>query len=55
MGNTINFYVASCVPDGGVYRCKLDVDGKVETENGKVREPWRTQEDIGKPRKTYRD
>ena len=32
MGNTINFYVASCVPDGGVYRCKLDVDGKVETK-----------------------
>ena len=32
MVNTINFYVASCVPDGGVYRCKLDVDGKVETK-----------------------
>ncbi len=32
MGNTINFYVASCVTDGGVYRCKLDVDGKVETK-----------------------
>lgn len=32
MGNTINFYVASCAPDGGVYRCKLDVDGKVETK-----------------------
>ena len=32
MGNTINFYVASCVPDGGVYRCKLDADGKVETK-----------------------
>jgi 6-phosphogluconolactonase len=32
MGNTINFYVASCVPDGGVYRCKFDIDGKVETK-----------------------
>ena len=32
MGNTINFYVASCVPDGGVYRCEFDVDGKVETK-----------------------
>ena len=32
MGNTINFYVASCIPDGGVYRCELDVDGKVETK-----------------------
>ena len=32
MENKINFYVASCVPDGGVYRCELDVDGKVETK-----------------------
>ena len=32
MENKINFYVASCVPDGGVYRCELDVDGRVETK-----------------------
>lgn len=32
MGNTISFYVASCIPDGGVYRCELGVDGKVETK-----------------------
>ena len=32
MKNKINFYVASCVPDGGVYHCELDMDGKVETK-----------------------
>ena len=32
MENKISFYVASCVPNGGVYRCALDVDGKVETK-----------------------
>ena len=30
MSEKISFYVASCVPDGGVYRCELD-DGNVET------------------------
>ncbi len=26
------FYVASCVPDGGIYRCELDGNGNVETK-----------------------
>ena len=30
MEKKISFYVASCVPDGGVYRCELDGDGNVE-------------------------
>ena len=30
MEKKISFYVASCVPDGGVYLCELDVDGNVE-------------------------
>ena len=30
MENKITFYVASCVPDGGVYRCELDGDGSIE-------------------------
>ena len=30
MGKKIPFYVASCVPDGGVYRCELGEDGNVE-------------------------
>ena len=30
MEKKISFYVASCVPDGGVYLCELDADGNVE-------------------------
>ena len=30
MKNKIIFYVASCVPDGGVYRCELNEGGNVE-------------------------
>ena len=26
----INFYIASCVPDGGVYSCDLSEDGSVD-------------------------
>ena len=32
MEKKISFYVASCVPDGGVYLCELDGDGNVETK-----------------------
>lgn len=32
MKNKITFYVASCVPSGGVYRCELDEGGNVETK-----------------------
>ena len=31
MKNKITFYIASCVPDGGVYRCELNEGGNVET------------------------
>ena len=30
MEKQISFYVASCVPDGGIYCCELDRDGNVE-------------------------
>ena len=32
MKDKVGFYVASCVPDGGVYKCELDADGKIETK-----------------------
>lgn len=32
MKNKIIFYVASCVPNGGIYRCELDEGGNVEAK-----------------------
>lgn len=32
MKGKAGFYVASCVPDGGVYKCELDGNGNIETK-----------------------